>query len=1052
MQRFQRRADAGLLIAIALSVAAVFVADLLTRLGVSVWVFYIAPVALSLFAWDPRLPLVVAFGSTLLIAAGFALDSAGIDPLIAALNRTCGAVTILGFGAVCRYSIQNKRASESRNWIQRGQTRLAGKLRGEQDLAELGQNTLRELADHLGASVGAIYFSDGGIFRRIAGYALPADLLRSTLAPGEGVTGQALREKRILYVQDIPEGYLPISSVLGQASPRHLVVTPTTADGELQGVVELGFAGNVSSEALELLELVSEPIGVAVRSSKYRTRLKELLEETQRQAEELQAQQEELRVYTEELEEQSRVLRESQAQLEEQQAELEQTNSQLEEQTQLLESQRNEVVRVQRSLRDKAADLERVSQYKSEFLANMSHELRTPLNSSLILAQLLAENKAGNLTAEQVQFARTIETSGNDLLTLINDILDLAKIEAGKLEIAPEQVAVGSLLAGFETTFRSMAEQRQLGFSIVERPGTPASIETDPQRLRQIVSNLLSNAFKFTESGEVSLIVSPESYGRVGFAVCDTGIGIAPEQHEVIFEAFRQADGTTHRKYGGTGLGLSISRDLAHLLGGDITVESRPGEGSTFTLRLPRNLSELMDSQPSETGAQSALAAAPPVPRTLPTRSTDPQSMRATGVPAQPPAVQSFRKSPLFADDRAQLEPGARLILVIEDEPAFARILFDLAHELDFQCVVAQNADEGVEFAREHRPSAVVLDLALPDGSGLSVLDQLKRSPTTRHIPVHIVSALDQSETALAMGAIGYALKPVPREKLIAAFRKLAAKADQEVKRLLLVEDDPVQRDSIARLLSAEGVQIVTVAGIGEALVELRARTFDCMVLDLSLPDGSGFELLQRMSEEDIYAFPPVIVYTGRSLTRAEEHELRRYSKSIIVKGARSPERLLDEVTLFLHSVEANLSADLQRMLREVRDRETVFEDRRILVVEDDVRNVYALSRVLEPRGAKVEIARNGLEALAALERARSTDTTIDLVLMDIMMPEMDGLTAIREIRKQSQWQRLPIIALTAKAMQDDRDSCISAGANDYIAKPLDVEKLLSLARVWIAK
>lgn len=946
-------------------------------------------------------------------------------------------LALIAAGAVV--ASRDYRAREKQVWLRAGQMGLSARMLGDQRLDSLGENVVGFLTEYLEAQVSNIYIADGGgRFRRFAGYAGPAEAA-STLSPGDGLLGQVAKDGRALHVREVPEGYLPVSSSLGRGRPRELLLAPVVHAGTVHAVVEFGFFRAVHPADREFLELVSESIGIAVRSSKDRTRLEELLEETQRQSEELQTQQEELRVSNEELAEQGRVLKESQARLEAQQAELEQTNAQLEEQAQLLETQKEELSGAQIILQDKASELERSNQYKSEFLANMSHELRTPLNSTLILAKLLADNKDGNLNAEQVKFAQTISGAGNDLLALINDILDLSKIEAGKVEIRPEAVHLVRTLDTLQKSLQPLTQEKGLRFSVSVDAEVPERIQTDVQRLGQILKNLLSNALKFTQLGEVSLHVSSGSGRTVSFSVRDTGIGIPSAQHEVIFEAFRQADGSTHRKFGGTGLGLSISRDLARLLGGDITVDSAPGDGSTFTLTLPVNY-----QSPAETEARvSNRAAITPATRR---RSATPVAPGATEVRSPPPL-------PLIEDDRERLKPGSRVILVVEDDARFAVILRDLAHEMDFQCIVAHSADAGLAAAGLYVPNAILLDMNLPDHSGMGVLDQLKRNPTTRHIPVHVVSVADYSQEALELGAIGYALKPVKREELVVAFEKLAAKFSQGLRTVLVVEDDERQRESIGQLLGNEEVRIVAVGTAGEALKQLQAATFDCMVIDLNLPDLSGYELLERMAEAEDVSFPPVIVYTGRSLTRDEEQRLRRYSKSIIIKDARSPERLLDEVTLFLHQVEARLPADHQRMLKDARHRETALSGKRVLVVEDDVRNIYALTSLLEPKGVRIEIARNGKEALQALEGG--TDSAaggIALVLMDIMMPEMDGFTAMREIRKRPQWRKLPIIALTAKAMKDDNEKCLAAGANDYIAKPLDVERLLSLVRVWMPR
>ena len=931
---------------------------------------------------------------------------------------------------------------QAESWVRSGQMKLVSRIQAEMRLDQLGETVLGFLAEYMDARVGAAYIADReGNFRRFAAFALPGEMADEVLRPGQGLLGEVLRQKSQIRVRDVPPGYLPVSSATGRADPRELLLCPAAVDGVVHAVIELGFLRQVGAPDLDLLGRVADALGVAVRSSKDRTRLEELLQETQRQSEELQTQQEELRVSNEELEEQGRALKVSTAQLESQQVALEQTNAQLEEQMQMLEAQRDDLSRAQEALQQKADELERASQYKSEFLANMSHELRTPLNSSLILAKVLADNKHGNLTEEQVRFAQTITSANQDLLALINDILDLSRIEAGQVEVNVESLSVASTARNLLRGFEPQARQKRIALNLVIEPGTPERIETDAQRLGQIIKNLLSNALKFTDRGEVALRVTGGPDDTLHFAVRDTGVGIAQDQQSIFFEAFRQADGSVHRRYGGTGLGLSISRDLAHLLGGEITVQSAPGEGSVFTLVLPR-----VYQAPSIEASALVMETLTPAPAPVPEPAASTPAASAPSAAASPPRIVAA-----VEDDRDRLQPGGRSILVIEDDTRFAMILRDLARELNYQCVVAVSANEGLAAAAQYRPSAIVLDMNLPDHSGLGVLDQLKHNPQTRHIPVHVVSVADYSREALELGAIGYALKPVKREQLVEAFRLLEAKFSQGLKRVLVVEDDARQREAIRELLGSAEVQIVGVDTAAGALAQLQSNTFDCMVMDLNLPDVSGYQLLEKMSAQEGVSFPPVIVYTGRSLSREEEQALRRFSRAIIVKDARSPERLLDEVMLFLHQVESTLPPESQRMLKAARDRDTALEGRRILVVEDDVRNIFALTSVLEPRGATIEIARNGREAIDLLERrAGSTEAPIDLVLMDIMMPEMDGFTAMREIRKRPEFRKLPIIALTAKAMKDDQEKCLAAGANDYIAKPLDVDKLLSLVRVWM--
>ncbi|WP_122521969.1 response regulator [Pseudomonas viridiflava] len=929
-------------------------------------------------------------------------------------------------------------------WLRNGQSELAEHVLGQLTLSMLGRNILQFLARYLGASVAAVYVrQEHGGLTRIASYGFSREQEErdQTIHSDEGIVGQAARQDRVITLKDVPVDYFKVSSGLGDGSPRSVIVVPTSNDDQVNGVIELGFLHALTEQDVEFLELISENIGTSIEAARYRQRLQEVLAETQQLNEELQVQQEELRTANEELEEQSRILKESQAHLETQQAELEQTNEQLAEQGQALADQRDaldrnneELNQAQVELQARADELQRSSKYKSEFLANMSHELRTPLNSSLILAKLLAENPTENLTAEQVKFAESIYSAGNDLLNLINDILDISKVEAGKLEVRPENSSVPRLVEGLRGLFQPLATEKRLQFTVEMQAGAPTMLYTDRQRLEQILKNLLSNAIKFTETGTVSMIVSRQPGSGIAFTVRDSGIGIAEEHQQSIFEAFRQADGTTNRRYGGTGLGLSISRDLAALLGGSISVTSAPGQGSIFTLVLPE---QYVEQSTEAQGANIAAVVSTPV-------------MPAPTVarPVVEPVVVRDEAIPVFDDDRDKAPFDKRCILVIEDEVRFAQILFDLAHELGYYCLVAHAADDGFNLAARFTPDAILLDMRLPDHSGLTVLQRLKELAPTRHIPVHVISVEDRQEAALHMGAIGYAVKPTTREELKDVFAKLEAKLTQKVKRILLVEDDALQRDSIARLIGDDDIEITAVGFAQEALDLLRDNVYDCMIIDLKLPDMLGDELLKRMSTEEICSFPPVIVYTGRNMTRDEEAELMKYSRSIIIKGARSPERLLDEVTLFLHKVESQLSNERQKMLKTARSRDKVFEARKILVVDDDVRNIFALTSALEHKGAVVEIARNGLEAIAKLNEVED----IDLVLMDVMMPEMDGYEATIEIRKDPRWRKLPIIAVTAKAMKDDQERCLQAGSNDYLAKPIDLDRLFSLIRVWLPK
>jgi signal transduction histidine kinase/CheY-like chemotaxis protein len=1016
--------------------------DAATPLGYAEWCLYFIAVGATLYQSRVEMPYIVAAIATALLAVGALISPPGTDMHFALINRGIGLLSFWAMAVVVSSAIRSRQRAQAMLWLQESQNALRTALQGDPSVDVVAAQALRTIGDRLGAPAGAVYRLEGQTLNLVGGIAL-SENQPQTLPVTAGLLGETVQLKVPRRVAPLDSSHLAIRSTLGESRPAELLLAPLTADGEVVGAMELGRVGAspvADAQADALLQTCAETVGIALRTAILREKLQALLEETQQQSEELQAQQEELRVANEELEEQSRSLQQSQASLEVQQAELEQSNVQLEERTHELESQRQALLIAQAELVRHTNELTTANRYKSEFLANMSHELRTPLNSALILAKLLADNRPGTLTEEQVRFAEAIYASNNDLLTLINDILDLARIESGQVELAAEAIELPALVGRLRDTFAPLAAQKNLALEI-DIDAAPRKIVGDAQRLQQVLTNLIANAVKFTSAGKVSLRVEPRPHHGVAFVVCDTGIGIPPEQQAVIFEAFRQADGSTSRRYGGTGLGLSISRDLARRMGGEIQVDSTPGEGSCFTLEVPEDMSPFARdpaTEPERAAAPAPAPAAMPAPRAA----AAPPSVRAAPAPSVPASP-----SPMVDDDRERLARPGRLILAVEDEPAFAEALVAVAHEMDFDCIVAGNADDAMALIGQYTPCGVLLDIGLPDASGLTVLERLKRSPATRHIPVHVVSASDRSQLALELGAVGYLTKPATRDLLMGAIGELESRGRRTLQRLLIVEDDAALRDNLDALLRRDGLEIVTVGTVAAAREALQAAPFDCVVTDLALDDGSGDDLLAFVASGEGASSPPVIVYTGRALTRDEEQRLRRHSQSIIIKGARSPERLLDEVTLFLHSVEASLPSSQQRMLEEARRRDEVLDGRTVLLAEDDVRNIFALSSILEPLGVKLEIARNGVEVLDALARA-----TPDLVLMDVMMPEMDGLEAMRRIRAEGRFKELPIIALTAKAMSDDRALCLEAGANDYIAKPIDVDKLVSLCRVWCSR
>ncbi len=937
-------------------------------------------------------------------------------------------------------------ALEIQIWQTKGQAQLNDKMRGEQSIEMLANNVIDQLCEYLPAQIGALYVMEDDSLYRAGHYAYNADgATRFQLR--EGMVGQAAAKRQPIFLNDIPLNHLTVRSGFGDTAIRNLMVFPFLYEGLVGGVIELGTITEFSQVQIDFMNAAITNIGIAFNTAQTRARVNELLAETQQQAEELQTQGEELRVANEELASQTESLRTSEAKLKDQQAELEATNTQLEEKAAALEEssaalkekqavldqQNRELLVAQQELERKAKELELASKYKSEFLANMSHELRTPLNSLLILARMLADNKDGNLSDEQIESAQIIYSGGTDLLNLINDILDLSKVEAGQMIFNFEAMPLTDLVSSMRMQFDPVAEEKGLAFNVNLADDLPGRIKTDPQRVKQIVKNLLSNAFKFTKEGSVDLsIYRPEPKAdlsrsgldpsrAIAISVADSGIGMTRDQLQVIFEAFQQADGSTNRQYGGTGLGLSISRELSANLGGQIEVESQPGQGSTFTLYLP-----LEKQTKKETTIEDA-----PQP---------PAQKQVTAEPEQkaPP--------PALADDRDRLNDEDRILLVIEDDPKFAKIMAGYAHKNSFKCLVAGGGKSGLELVNTYRPHAVILDLNLPDITGWDVLETLKSDPATRHIPVHIMSVDDEDLEAYKKGAMGYLTKPVSQENLAEAFQEIEHFISQDIKALLLVEDDATARKSVKKLLDGSDVKIKEAETGQQALDLLKKQHFDCMILDLSLPDMSGFEVLNKINKDETIAQCPIIVYTGRDLTADENAQLMRYADRVIVKGVKSPERLLDETALFLHRVVADMPQDKQKTIKKLYNEDDLLNGKKVLIVDDDMRNSFALSKLLSEKGIVVKIARDGQKALDLL----ADDGEIDLILMDIMMPVMDGYETTRKIRAQRRFNGLPILALTAKAMKGDREKCLAAGANDYLPKPVDVDRLFSMLRVWL--
>jgi CheY-like chemotaxis protein/signal transduction histidine kinase/HAMP domain-containing protein len=903
------------------------------------------------------------------------------------------------------------------DWLKTNLARFTNMLQGQRDLVTVGRLMLSELAPLVEAQHGVIYQvgADDGEYalKLLSAYADSAvDGHAERIELGEGLIGQCALDARRILITEMPYDVVPITSGLFKAQPRHVIVLPVQFEGQVKAVIELASLGGFTDLQLAFLDQLTTSIGIVLNSIEATMQTEGLLKQSQQLATELQTQQRELQQTNEKLEQKAQQLADRNVEV---------------------EAKNQEIEQARRAVEEKATELALTSKYKSEFLANMSHELRTPLNSILILGQQLSDNPDGNLTGKQVEFARTIHGAGTDLLNLISDILDLSKIESGTVSVDAEEVYFSNLLEMIARPFRHEAENRRLQFELELLPTLERTITTDSKRLQQVLKNLLSNAFKFTAEGSVKLTVSPAANGWnpdhpmlrraasvVAFEVADTGIGILPEKQRIIFEAFQQADAGTSRKYGGTGLGLAISRELANLLGGEIQLRSTPGLGSVFTLYLPL------------TYQGSASSRLPPPVADAPAAGLVPRAMD------RPPEQ--------IPDDRGAIAPGDSVVLIVEDDPHFARLMVGAAKDKGFKVLVATRGTEALALARTHHPTAISLDIFLPDMLGWTVLSQLKQDPATRHIPVQIVTLDEDRHHGLARGAFSFVQKPASSEGLDEAFARIKGYASPRRKRLLIVEDDEVERNSVAELLSHEDIEIASAATGSEALEKLHRDQIDCVVLDLKLPDMSGFEVLETIRDDAELRDVPVVVFTGRELSADEDATLHTMARSVVVKGVESPERLLDETALFLHRVVADLPPAKQQMLERLHSSDEDLMHRTVLLVDDDARNIFALSSVLERRGMEVLTATTGSEAIGVLNSAND----VAIVLMDIMMPGMDGYETIQTIRSKAKFRRLPILALTAKAMKGDREKCLEAGASDYLAKPVNVEQLLSALRMWL--
>ncbi|MFN0291546.1 response regulator [Pedobacter helvus] len=916
---------------------------------------------------------------------------------------------------------------EDKDWMQTGVATLNDKMVGDKDMVALAKDVLEAVVAHTKSMVGAFYVLEEDQHLHLAsGYALAADHKSARIAPGEGLVGQAFQSEKLILLEKVPEHVGTISYATGQTRPNSVVAFPIMRNGLVLGVIELATVNAYPQRKLDFMTNVATNVGIAIYSAQSRKKLQDFLEETQSQAEELQSQHSELEALNAELEAQTQKIQASEEELRVQQEELLQSNQELEERSALLEERNQLILERNLEIKQKAEQLEQSTRYKSEFLANMSHELRTPLNSILLLSKLMSESE--ELEKEYTEYASVIQSSGQGLLSLIDEILDLSKIEAGKMELEVTEVRIDEVTADIRSLFMPIAKDKHLELVIGVSGDAPHSFTTDKMRLSQILKNLLSNAFKFTSQGKVSLAIGyHEKDDMLSFAVSDTGIGISKNKQSLVFEAFQQADGSTRRKFGGTGLGLSISKQLAMLLGGNIKLDSKEGEGSTFTLTIPANFNEKNELIFSEIAEETIIAQ----------EQTQKEEERfiVTKIPAD------------VADDRDTITANDKSILIIEDDTFFAKTLLDFTQKRGYKGLVAVRGDVGIEMALQYNPLAILLDIQLPVKDGWQVMDELKSNPLTRHIPVHIMSSLSAKRESLQKGAVDFINKPFALEHMKQIFEKLEYALSKNPKKVLIVEENKQHAEALSHYLSSSNLQTMVVSNISESIDALQRKEVDCVILDMGIPDKTAYETLETIKKSEGLENLPIIIFTGKNLSKGEESRIKQYADSIVVKTAHSYQRILDEAAVFLHLVEEKdgkgkkvVKADT---LQNVSD---VLKDKVVLIADDDVRNIFSLTKALEPHKMKVLPAIDGKEALAAIK----ANPKVDVVLMDMMMPELDGYETTKQIREMPAYRNLPILAVTAKAMMGDREKCIAAGASDYISKPVDIDQLISLLRVWL--